>query len=545
MANESQTEHRPATADRDTRQLRLIGASSARVLVAEPFGDAGLRMLQDYAQVVQPSSPAELPELLAECDGLVVRSGTQVTKELLERGQKLRVVARAGVGVDNIDVEACTARGVAVLNAAGGNAVAVAEHVLGMMIALARHFLAANASLRSGKWERSKFTGIELAGRTLGTIGLGPVGSELVARARALDMHVLAVDPYIPADRAERLGVQLVTADQLLREADFVSLHVPATRETRNMINAHTLALMKPTAYLINCARGEVVDTDALLAALDSGTIAGAGIDVYPEEPAPAHPLAMHPKVLATPHLAGSTTEALESVAVRIAEQMLAILSGGPPVGALNGPRWPEDPALHPWLEAADKAGSLAIQLAEGQIQSIEIGLNGPPAESATGAFATAALAGLLSRVSDEPVSWINAQELAQQRGLTPVERRSPSADPGITVAVRTDRGVADVEIEAKDNTLRIRRVLGFPVDLPLSAGYILLTQHSDVPGVVGAVGTLLGKNKVNISAMQVGRYHAGGDALMAMVVDDPITQSVLDAARQIPGMDGAWALSV
>jgi D-3-phosphoglycerate dehydrogenase / 2-oxoglutarate reductase len=534
-----------SSSDADTRQLPLIGASSARILVAEPFGDAGLQLLQEHAQVLRPASPEELKMMLAECDGLVVRSGTQVTRELLEYGPNLKIVARAGVGVDNIDVEACTARGVAVINAAGGNSVAVAEHALGLMIALARHFLPANASLREGKWDRSRYTGIELAGRTLGTVGLGPVGSELVTRARALGMSVLAVDPYIPAERAERLGVQIVGLDQLLREADFISLHVPATSETRNMINRKTLAQMKPTAYLINCARGEVVDTDDLLEALDNGVIAGAGIDVYPEEPAPAHPLAMHPKVVATPHLAGSTTEALESVAVRIAEQMLTMLAGGPPIGALNGPRWPEDPSLHPWLDAADKAGRLAIQLAEGQLKSVEIGINGPPADVTTGAFSAAALAGLLSRVSDEPISWINAQEIAEQRGLKPVERRSPTDEPGVRVSVRTDRGEADVEIEAKDNELRIRRILGFPVDLPLNGGHLLLTQHSDVPGVVGAVGTLLGKSHVNISALQVGRFHPGGDALMIMVVDDPITQAVLSAAREIPGMEGAWSLSV
>lgn len=519
--------------------------TTARILVAEPFGDAGLQLLQEHAQVFRPSSLDELKTMLPECEGLVVRSGTQVTRELLEYGPNLRVVARAGVGVDNIDVEACTARGVAVINAAGGNSVAVAEHAIGLMIALARHFIPANENIRAGKWERSKFTGIELAGRTLGTIGLGPVGSELVARARALGMTVLAVDPYIPAERAERLGVTLVTVDQLLREADFVSLHVPATNETRNMINAEALAKMKPTAYIINCARGEVVDTDALLAALDAGTIAGAGIDVFPEEPAGGHPLAMHPKVLATPHLAGSTTEALENVAVKIAEQMLTMLAGGPPIGALNGPRWPTDPSLHPWLDAADKAGGLAIQLAEGQIKSVEIGINGPPADVTTSAFSAAALAGLLSRVSDEPISWINAQEIAEQRGLKPVERRSPTDDPGLRVSVRTDQGEADVEIEAKDNELRIRRILGFPVDLPLNGGHLLLTHHSDVPGVVGAIGTLLGKNNVNISALQVGRFHPGGDALMVMVVDDPLTPAVLAAAREIPGMEGAWALDV
>ena len=541
----TQPETMSSPLDDATRQLRLIGASSARILVAEPFGDAGLQLLQEHAQVLRPSNADELKAMLADCEGLVVRSGTQVTRELLEYGPNLRIVARAGVGVDNIDVEACTARGVAVINAAGGNAVAVAEHALGLMIALARHFLPANASLRDGKWDRSKYTGIELAGRTLGTVGLGPVGSELVTRARSLGMHVLAVDPYIPAERAERLGVEIVGLEQLLHESDFISLHVPATAETRNMINRETLAKMKSSAYLINCARGEVVDTDDLLEALDNGVIAGAGIDVFPEEPAPAHPLAMHPKVVATPHLAGSTTEALESVAVRIAEQMLTMLAGGPPIGALNGPRWPEDPSLHPWLDAADKAGSLAIQLAEGQIQSVEIGINGPPADVTTSAFSAAALAGLLSRVSDEPISWINAQEIAEQRGLRPVERRSPTDEAGVRVSVRTDRGEADVEIEAKDTELRIRRILGFPVDLPLTGGHLLLTQHSDVPGVVGAVGTLLGKNHVNISALQVGRFHPGGDALMIMAVDDPISPAVLAAAREIPGMEGAWSLSV
>jgi D-3-phosphoglycerate dehydrogenase len=529
----------------DASQLRLLGASSARILVAEPFGDAGLRLLQDHAQVLQPKTLDEIKAQLPDCEGLVVRSGTQVTAELLEYGPKLRVVARAGVGVDNIDVDACTARGVAVINAAGGNSVAVAEHAIGLMIALARHFVPANASVRAGKWERSKFTGIELAGRTLGTVGLGPVGSELVTRARALGMQVVAVDPYIPADRAERLGVQIVTLEQLLREADFISLHVPATAETRNMINAETLAKMKPTAYLINCARGEVIDTDALLAALDAGTIAGAGIDVYPEEPAPSHPLAMHEKVLATPHLAGSTTEALESVAVRIAEQMLAILAGGPPIGALNGPRWPADPALHPWLDAADQAARLAIQLAEGQIESIEVSLSGTPAETTTPAFGAAALGGLLSRISDEPISWINAQQVADERGLKMVERRAPTEESGVAVSIRTSKGTAEVEIEARDNILRVRKILGFPVDLPLSGGYLLLTHHNDVPGVVGAVGMALGKNGVNISAMQVGRFHPGGDALMAITVDNAIPADVLKSVEDIPGMDGAWSLQI
>lgn len=534
----------------------LSGESSAApltrplVLVAEPLARAGLATLSERAELVVQPSPEEFGRTLARCHGLIVRSETQVDRALLERAPRLRAVARAGAGVDNVDVAACTERGVAVLNAPGGNAVAVGEHVIGQMLVLARHFREADAALKRGEWGRTRFTGFELLGRTLGIVGIGRVGSEVARRARCLGMKVLAHDPYVAPGRAAELGVELVGLEQVLLRSQFVTLHVPSTPETRGMIGEPQLAMMPAGSYLINCSRGSVVQVEPLIAALDSGHLAAAAIDVFPREPAAGHPLALHPKVLATPHVAGSTYEALDAIATDVAQRLLAVLEGEPPLGAVNGFDLDEVSNRDaPLLRAAERAGALAVQLAAGaQLRAVEVGVRGQAAERAGAPYVAAALAGLLGRVAADPVNWINARALAARHGLVPSERRSPDAGPHqslVQVTITADSGSVEVSVTADRGEPRVVSLLGYPVDLPLQPGHWLATRHSDRPGMVGRVGTLLGEAGVNISAMHVGRLQPRGDAVMLLAVDDPIPDALIATLRADPAVRAAWHIEL
>ncbi len=525
-------------------------ADRPRILVAEPLARAGLAALAERAELSVQPPPHEFAQALARCEGLVVRSETKVDLELLQRAGRLRAVARAGAGVDNIDVAGCTERGVVVLNAPGGNAVAVAEHVLGQMLVLARHFREADAALKRGEWGRTRFTGFELAGRTLGVVGLGRVGGEVARRARCLGMVVLAYDPYVTPARADELGAEVVAFDQLLLGSFFVTLHVPSTAETRGMIGEPQLAMMPAGSYLINCSRGNVVQPSALVAALDSGHLAGAAIDVFPEEPAAGHPLAVHPKILATPHVAGSTHEALDAIASDVARRLLAALEGEPPLGAVNGFDLGEGASREaPLLRAAERAGALAVQLAAGsQLRAVEIEVLGEAAERDTSPFVSSALAGLLGRVAADPVNWINARSVAVRQGLVPSERRSPDAglyQSLVRVAISAGGGQVEVAVTADRGAPRVVSLLAYPVDLPLEPGYWLATRHTDRPGMVGRVGSLLGEANVNISAMHVGRLSPRGEAVMLLAVDDPVPESIVQALRSDPAVRGAWALEL
>ncbi|HEY2595971.1 MAG TPA: phosphoglycerate dehydrogenase, partial [Chloroflexota bacterium] len=390
------------------------------VLVADQIAEDGLALLRPHArvEVVVGDRPA-LERLLPEADALLVRSETRVTADLLEHAPRLRVIGRAGAGVDTIDVDSATARGIVVVNAPGGNAVAAAEHSLALMFALARRVAAADAAMKRGEWRRGAYVGSELTGKTLGLVGVGRVGTEVARRALGLDMRVLVYDPYVPEEHFRHLGLEPAALDALLHAADIVSLHVPLTESTRGIVNEARLACMRPGAFLINCARGELVDEVALLAALDAGRLAGAGIDVYSREPVNADdPLPRHPKVVATPHLGASTVEAQAQVATQIASEVLAALDGRPTQFAVNAPSLrPEDAEfLQPYLRLVEMLGKLATQLADGHVRSAEISYRGEIAERDVTALSAAAAQGLLAPISDTPLNLVNARLVAQQR---------------------------------------------------------------------------------------------------------------------------------
>ena len=515
------------------------------VLVADPIAEEGLALLQGRARLeVVAGDRAALERHLGKAAGLLVRSETRVTEALLDAAPELRVIGRAGAGVDTIDIEAATARGIVVVNAPGGNAVAAAEHTLALMFALARRVAAADAALKRGQWSRSAYIGSELTGKTLGLVGLGRVGSEVARRALGLDMHVLVYDPYVPDEHARHLGLEPVELDVLLEASDFVSLHVPLTEATRGILNGARLARMRRGAFLVNCARGGLVDEPALLAALDEGHLAGVGVDVFSSEPvAPDDPLPKHPRVVATPHLGASTVEAQVNVAAQIASEVLAVLEGRPTQFAVNAPslRPEEAEAIEPYIGLLVMLGKLATQLADEHVRSAEISYRGEIADRNVGVLTAAAVQGLLEPISDTPVNLVNARLLAQQRGLDIVETRSTTPEQYtslVRVTVKTRAGATSVAGVISDGRANVVQINDYELHLPPTPGYLLVTQHIDQPGIIGLVGTLLGQADINISSMQVGRRMPRGQALMLLSVDEPVPPAVVDRIREAASVE-------
>ena len=486
-------------------------------------------MLRARCEVRQTSGlkEAELAPRLADVDALIVRSETKVTRTLLEAAPRLQVVGRAGVGVDNIDVPAATARGVYVVNAPLGNIVAAAEHTVALALSLLRRVIDADRSVRAGEWTRSKFIGRELRGKTLGLIGIGRVGSEVARRAAGFGMTIIAHDPFATEASARSAGARLVDLDEVLRTADVVSLHVPLTEKTRGLINEATLRKMKRNAILVNAARGEVVDMDALAAALTDGTIAGAALDVFSQEPLPPDAaIRSAPRTVLTPHLAGSTAEAQTNVAVDVVEQIVDVLDGKPARFAVNAPRPPADEAGGmAWVRLGERLGSLAAQLLDERPAQLELSYSGRVLDIDPEALRAAVVKGLLETFSEQRVNLVNALDLARSRGLVIAERRETEAPRyGSLLGVKV--GSTDVAGTLVQGEPRIVFIDEFWVDVPVE-GHLLLTKHQDKPGLVGRVGTLLGAHDVNISSMQVGRLHPRGDALMILTLDDPVPDEV------------------
>jgi D-3-phosphoglycerate dehydrogenase len=515
------------------------------VLVADQIAEEGLSVLRQHTriEVVAGDRPA-LERSLAKAEALLVRSETRVTPALLQSAPRLRVIGRAGAGVDTIDVEAATARGIVVVNAPGGNAVAAAEHSLALMFALARRVAAADASLKRGQWSRSAYMGTELTGKTLGLVGLGRVGTEVARRALGLDMHVLVYDPYVPDEHARHLGLEPAELDALLEASDFVSLHVPLTEATRGILSAERIARMRREAFVVNCARGGLVDEAALLTALDEGRLAGAGVDVFSKEPVPAEdPLPRHPKVVATPHLGASTVEAQANVAAQVANEVLAVLEGRPTQFAVNAPSLrPEDAeALEPYMGLVVMLGKLATQLADDHLRSAEITYRGEIADRNVGVLTAAAIQGLIEPISDMPVNLVNARLFAQQRGLEIVETRSSTPAQYtslVRVTVNTRAGATSVAGVVSEGRANVVQIDDYELHLPPTPGYMLVTQHMDRPGIIGLVGTLLGQADINISSMQVGRRMPRGQALMLLSVDEPVPPAVVEQIRQAASVE-------
>jgi D-3-phosphoglycerate dehydrogenase len=523
-----------------------------RVLVSDPLAEAGVAILRARAAVDVRTglSREELLAILPEYDALIVRSETNVSADVLAAGTRLRVVTRAGVGTDNIDVPAATERGISVLNTPGPNSIAAAEHTLAVTLATLRHIPLADASLRAGKWERKRFVGSELYRKTLGVVGLGRIGREVTSRARAFGMDVLIYDPYVSAATAEALGATALPLDAVLAGADIITLHLPLLAETRGIIGARELARMKHGAFLINCARGGLVDEAALYEALTSGHLGGAGLDVYEREPPVGSPLLGLPNVTVTPHLAASSVEAQEGVGIVAAETTLAALAGELVENAVNLPGLAPGAlaTLRPWLELAERVGQLLAETVDGPATAIELGFSGTAAGINPTLVGAAALAGFLRTAIPEQVTLVNARLLAGRRGIKISERFSDGRpDEPMQVEVRLTADGADghghwhaaTGIVGPDGRGRIIALDGFAVSLGLG-GRLLLISHRDRPGRIGAVGMLLGARGVNIAAMQVGRQEVRGQAVMIVTLDDPLPRSVLEELRQIEGLSHA-----
>jgi D-3-phosphoglycerate dehydrogenase len=530
-----------------------------RVLIADKLAPEGMAVLHDAARsgqlVVDERTglpPEELRHVIPEYDALIIRSSTTVTQEIVDAAVRLRVVGRAGIGVDNIDVGAATRRGIAVMNTPGGNNVTTAEHAISMLLALARAIPQATASMKAGRWEKSKFTGSEVCGKVLGVVGMGNIGRLVAERAQGLKMKVIAFDPFITEENAQRLGVDLVTLDALLQRADFVSLHTPLLPETRHLIDAAALAKMKPGARLINCARGGIVDEAALVTALREKRLAGAALDVFEQEPPPTdHPLLGLDSVICTPHLGAATAEAQVAVSVAIAEQIVDFLVNNVTRNAVNMPSLSAEQleVLRPYLDLAERLGSLQAQLLEQAPTEVTVAYAGDVAALDVQPITVAVLKGLLGRLLETSVvNYVNARELARERGVKVVESRTTSPKGftnSIGVRVRTAQRSSEVAgaVFGRD-VIRLVRINGFYLEA-VPEGFILMLNNRDVPGVVGAVGMLLGEAKINIAGLQLGREQVGGMALSLVHVDERIPAPVLERLRQLPNIVSAEMLEL
>lgn len=515
-----------------------------RVLISDSLSPMAIEIFKQRGCAVtfDPSLGKDKERLLAilkDYDGLAIRSATKVTDEIMAAAPRLRVIGRAGIGVDNVDIPAATTRGIIVMNTPFGNAVTTAEHAIALLCAVARQIPEANVSTQAGRWEKSKFMGTEITGKTLGIIGCGNIGSVVAERAIGLRMKPIVFDPFLSEERARNLGVEKVSLETLFQRADFITLHTPLTDKTRNIINAEALAKMKKGVYLINCARGGLVDEVALRAALESGQVAGAGVDVFAQEPATENILFGAPNLVATPHLGASTTEAQEKVALQIAEQMADYLTTGAVTNALNMPSVSaeEAPLLAPFLSLAEQLGSFAGQLTESGLRGVRLEYEGRVGEMNLKALTSAALVGILRPVL-QTVNRVSAPVLAQERSIHVEEVRREkqgvyeSCIRLILITDRQERSVAGTVYS--DGKPRIVQVKDITMEAELGP-YVLYVNNEDKPGFIGNLGTLLGRAGINIATFHLGRLQAGGEAIALIGVDSPIKEVLLEEIRALP----------
>ena len=510
-----------------------------KILVAEPLAAAGIELLKAQpGWDVVVSNPKEYAQHLADCEALFVRSAVKVNAAVLAQAPKLKVIGRAGVGVDNVDLPAATAAGVLVMNTPGGNAVSVSEHTLGLMLGMARAIPQASASTKSGKWEKKKFMGNELRGKTLGILGLGSIGREVLQRARAFEMKVIASDPYVNSQSAVDLGVSLVGMDDLFAQSDYITLHVALTKETTGMLNDAAFAKMKTGVRIVNCARGEMIDEAALARAIQSGKVAGAALDVFQVEPPPAdNPLLALESVLATPHIGGATEEAQEIVGVRIVEQVVEYLQHGVALNAVNVPALTAEQyrAVGPYAALAERLGTFAVHIASGNPRAVRLSYFGKIAEQNTALVRNAGVAGVLSRSMATNANVVNALQFAADRGLSYAEHHdSRTGRPdSVRLELETDTGVTVVEGAVMFDRPRLIQVDGTPCEVPL-AGHLLFFKNQDVPGVIGWIGSVLGRNNINIANFSLGRQDMPAkktdarEALAIVETDGVVPESVL-----------------
>ncbi len=522
-----------------------------RVLISDQMDPKAEQIFRERGcdvDVITGKTPEELKAIIGQYDGLAIRSTTKLTKELIDAATNLKVVGRAGIGVDNIDIPAASVKGIVVMNTPFGNSITTAEHAIALMFALARQLPEADASTQAGKWEKNRFMGVEVTGKTLGLIGAGNIGSIVASRALGLRMKIVAFDPFLTPERAVEMGVEKADLDTLLAKADFITLHTPLTDQTRNILSAENIAKTKKGVRIINCARGGLIDEEALKAALDSGHVAGAALDVFAKEPAKESPLFGTPNFISTPHLGASTDEAQVNVAIQVAEQLSDYLVNGGVTNALNMPSLSaeEAPKLKPYMALAERLGSLVGQLAHGNLDKISIEVEGAAAQLNPKPITGAVMAGLMRRYSDT-VNMVNAPFLAKERGLDVREVRHDREGVYHTlvrVTVATSQGDRSVAGTLFGNTQpRLVEIFGIGIEAELD-GNMLYIVNEDAPGFIGRLGTLLGGHGINIGTFNLGRRDAGGEAVLLLSVDTPVPQDVLDAACQLPGVKVVKALA-
>jgi D-3-phosphoglycerate dehydrogenase len=522
-----------------------------RVLISDKMDPNAAKIFEERGcdvDVITGETPEQLIARIGDYDGLAIRSSTKVTKEVLDAATKLKVIGRAGIGVDNVDIPYASSKGVVVMNTPFGNSITTAEHAIAMMFALARQIPEANARTQAGEWPKNGFMGVEVTGKTLGLIGAGNIGSIVASRALGLKMKVLAYDPFLTEERAVEIGVEKADLDTLLARADFITLHVPMTDQTRNILSRENLAKTKKGVRIINCARGGLIDEAALREMLDSGHVAGAALDVFAEEPAKDNVLFGAPNFICTPHLGASTNEAQVNVALQVAEQLSDYLVNGGVTNALNMPSLSaeEAPKLRPYMALAESLGSLVGQLTTGTIPRISIHAEGVAAELNIKPIVAAVLAGFM-RVHSDTVNMVNAPFLARERGMEVREvktEREGDYHTLIRVSVKTDAGERSVAGSLFGNgEPRLVELFGIKVEAELK-GHMLYIVNEDVPGFIGRLGTLLGENAINIGTFNLGRREAGGEAVLLLSVDSPVPGSLLEAARGLAGVKRVMALA-
>lgn len=516
-----------------------------KVFVSNDISQKGIALLQEHfdVDVEKNLTEEELIKVIPKYDGIVTRSQMKFTKKVIDAATKLKVIGRAGVGVDNIDISAATAKGIVVVNAPEGNTIAATEHTVAMMMAMTRHIPQAHQSIQEGRWDRKSFDGIQVQGKTLGIIGVGRIGSRVAKRMQAMEMKTIGYDPYITEERARQVGVQLVDFDTLLKESDYITIHTPLTKETERMINEDTIKKMKDGVRIVNCARGGCVDGQAVAAGLKSGKIAGAAIDVYPEEPLTKenNPYLGLLNVVQTPHLGASTLEAQIGVAVDVAEGVIDALEGRPVMTAVNMAPIPKQviDVIKPYFDLAERMGTVGIYRAEGRVEEIQLEYTGTLAETETQALTTAFLKGLLNPILQDSVNYVNAPTIAKKRNIEVKETKSNTAGyftTAITARIKTDKGehtIVGTLFDQKE--AKIVQIDQYRVDIS-PRGYLLLAPHVDKPNMIGQIATILGKAGINIASMQVGKTTEEGLNIMVIAVATDIPNDIM---LQIKGIEG------
>jgi D-3-phosphoglycerate dehydrogenase len=516
-----------------------------KVLISDNLSPVGIEILKKAGLEVDARSKTsveEIEKIIGDFDALIIRSATKVTAGLLEKAVKLKVVGRAGSGLDNVDTPAATKKGIVVMNTPGGNTVTTAEHALGMIFACARMIPQAYASLKAGKWEKKKFEGVELYDKTLGIIGLGAIGGVLASRAIGLGMKILAYDPFISPEKAKSLGIELADLPTLYKRSDFITIHTPKTKETANLINKNTIAQMKDSVRIINCARGGIVNEQDLYEALKSGKVAGAAFDVFEKEPPENHPLLTLDNFIATPHLGASTLEAQENVAVAVAEQVVDYLVAGTVRNAVNVPSVPADqlPTLSPYINLAERMGLFIGQITEGGLTQVTVEYSGEVVNLKQEPITLAALKGILTPTLQENVNYVNAPLIAKDRGIdVKVSKSTGTTEYTSLIILRVKAGNRDVSVAGTLNGKKEPRIIqvdNFPMET-VPEGSMLVLMNNDKPGVIGGIGMLLGQNGINIARMQFGREQQGGLAMSVVSVDSTVPDEVMGKIRQLPNV--------